>query len=89
MNEQPRQAGIDDLREQHEFVQSVLAHFKATPAAAIVEMAKTPDGREELVAMRTQFSARRLMLAASVRELAEIDRMLNKALRKGAGRFLA
>lgn len=48
-------------------------------------LAATPEGRTKMVAIRKQFADWRQLLASATRELAEIDRVLEKALKRRWG----
>ncbi len=48
-------------------------------------LAATPDGRAQIVAARTRLAEWRRLPAGTVRDLAEVDRVLDKALKKRWG----
>lgn len=48
-------------------------------------LAATPEGRAHILKARTQLAEQRTLLAGTVRELAEVDRVLDKALKKRWG----
>ncbi|HYG05323.1 MAG TPA: hypothetical protein VD865_02800 [Stenotrophomonas sp.] len=81
--EQKQPANLEAWEQQLDEIRAQVRIPKGYTPAQLAQFAATPSGREQMVANRTRFASFRMLLAGAVRELAEIDRVLDKALRKG------
>lgn len=78
MTEDPH---LVQLREQFQEITNSCRELKKNRAGAHL-LAATPQGREQLVAHRHKLAEYRRLLAGMTREMADADRILEKALGK-------
>lgn len=82
MTEQHNDPTFQKMEKELGEIREKIAEMKRVPPHVIAQYAATPDGREKMAANRAYFLAYRQLLAAAVRDLADVDRILEKALRK-------
>ncbi len=81
------QEGIELMRKQLSFLSDAARQMTANQAGADASAA-TPEGRQRLIKVRTEMAEWRALLGSSIRDLAECDRVIDRALKK-RGRLAA
>lgn len=79
-----RDPQMESVRQSLDGIRGAARHLKKNLEGGRA-VAATPDGRQRIVDTRAYLAEWRILLAAAVRDLADVDRVLDKTLKKHWG----